>query len=256
MLVSTWNVNSVNVRLPNILQYLDQYKPDVLCLQELKCTEDKYPDEHFKEVGYASSQACQKTYNGVSILSKCPQHDIDYNPVHLNPDEMRSIAATINKIRIINFYVVNGQGIDSDKYTYKLDWLREAKKFIKSEVKSYKKVIVLGDFNIAPNKVDSYDQNYQELLCSEQERKALKEITNLGLTDCYQPENELSPFTWWDYRGGNFYKDIGFRIDLILASKPVHSMIKHYGVHRDTRHKSWCNQQPKTSDHAPVFIDF
>ena len=155
MKIATWNVNSVNVRLPNILKYLKDYQPDILCLQELKCSEDKYPLEDLVAEGYHSIQACQKTYNGVSIISKSQGTDSHNNPVAINDKEMRSISATFGDLRVINFYVVNGQSIGSDKYTHKLRWLEKARKYIKEQLSSHQKLVVVGDFNIVPNENDA-----------------------------------------------------------------------------------------------------
>ena len=255
MKIVTWNVNSVNVRLPNILKYLSNYKPDVLCLQELKCMSDKYPLDALKEFGYHSVQSCQKTYNGVSIISKIRSEDVEENPVNIVEDEKRSIAGTYNGVRIINFYVVNGQAINSEKYDHKLKWLKKAKQYIKEQLKAYPNLIVLGDFNIVPYESDARNFSSEDILCSDKEREALRSILDLGLVDCYEPVDEESPYTWWDYRGGAFHRDIGYRIDLLLASKLSHMGLKSYKVHRETRHKSWCQGQPKTSDHAPVMIE-
>ena len=255
MKVVTWNVNSVNVRLPNILKYLSDYKPDVLCLQELKCMSDKYPLDALRESGYHSVQSCQKTYNGVSIISKIKGEDVIENPVNIVADEKRSIVGTYNGVRIINFYVVNGQAIGSDKYEHKLKWLSKAKQYIKEQLKIYPNLIVLGDFNIVPDEIDARNFSPEDILCSDKEREALRSILDLGLVDCYEPVDEESPYTWWDYRGGAFHRDIGYRIDLLLASKTSHIGLNSYEVHRDTRHKSWCKEQPKTSDHAPVMIE-
>ena len=256
MKIVTWNVNSINVRLPNVLQYLCEYQPDVLCLQELKCTEDKYPSDLIKSRGYQTIQACQKTYNGVSIISKDMPKEIEINPVAINSQEMRSISATINEVRIINFYVVNGQSIGSDKYSHKLKWLNEAHAYIDSQLKKFKKVLVVGDFNIVPSETDAHNFSSEDILCSDKEREALDGIINLGLRDCYTKDDKLSPYTWWDYRSGAFHRDIGYRIDLLLASNQLYKKLKNYTVHRETRHKSWCKEQPKTSDHAPVMITF
>ena len=255
MKIVTWNVNSINVRLPNILKYLNDYKPDVLCLQELKCMSEKYPLDALKEFGYHSVQSCQKTYNGVAIISKIKGEDVIENPVNIVADEKRSIVGTYNGIRIINFYVVNGQAIGSDKYEHKLKWLSKAKQYIKEQLKVYPNLIVLGDFNIVPDESDATNFSPEDILCSNKEREALRSILDLGLVDCYEPVDEESPYTWWDYRGGAFHRDIGYRIDLLLASKSCHIGLKSYEVHRDTRHKSWCQEQPKTSDHAPVMIE-
>jgi exodeoxyribonuclease-3 len=255
MKIVTWNVNSINVRLPNILKYLNDYAPDVLCLQELKCLEDKYPVEELNNVGYKSVQSCQKTYNGVSIISKIKGENIELNPVNITDDEKRSIAGTYDGIRIINFYVVNGQAIDSDKYYHKLAWLEKASAYIKKQLKLFPKLVVLGDFNIVPREKDAYDFTSDQILCSDKERESLESIINLGLIDCYNENTNESPYTWWDYRGGAFHRDVGYRIDLLLASQQLHKSFKKYEVNRDTRHKSWCKEQPKTSDHAPVMIE-
>ncbi len=256
MKIVTWNVNSVNVRLPNVLKYLTEFEPDILCLQELKCLEDKYPVDELLSAGYQSIQSCQKTYNGVSIISKSGAQDIEYNPVCIDEDEKRSIAGTYNDVRVINFYVVNGQGVNSDKYMHKLKWLEKAEKYIKDQLTKYPKLVVVGDFNIVPNETDAYDFSPENILCSTKERESLHSILNLGLYDSFLPVSGESPYTWWDYRGGAFHRDIGYRIDLLLSSKGLHDSINKYEVHKVTRHKSWCEQQPKTSDHAPVMIEF
>ena len=256
MKVVTWNVNSINVRLPNVLKYLTDYQPDVLCLQELKCLSDKYPLDALKEAGYFSAQSCQKTYNGVSIISKVQGEDLIDNPVNISSDEKRSIAGTYNDVRVINFYVVNGQSINSDKYQHKLKWLEKARQYIADQLKKYPKLVVVGDFNIVPNESDASNFSSDEILCSDKERSALQSLFDLGLIDCYTHVDKESPFTWWDYRGGAFHRDIGYRIDLLLASPDAHKLLKRYEVHKDTRHKSWCPEQPKTSDHAPVMIEF
>jgi exodeoxyribonuclease-3 len=216
---------------------------------------EKYPLEALKEFGYHSVQSCQKTYNGVSIISQIKGEDVIENPVNIDADEKRSIVGTYNGVRVINFYVVNGQAIGSDKYEHKLKWLSKAKQYIKEQLDIYPNLIVLGDFNIVPDESDASNFSPEDILCSDKEREALRAILDLGLVDCYEPVFEESPYTWWDYRGGAFHRDIGYRIDLILASKSSHIELKSYKVHRDTRHKSWCKEQPKTSDHAPVMIE-
>ena len=255
MKIVTWNVNSINVRLPNILKYLKDYQPDILCLQELKCMDEKYPLDEIKDAGYYTVQSCQKTYNGVSIISKIQGKEIIDNPVNIFHDEKRSIAGTYNGTRVINFYVVNGQAINSDKYQHKLKWLLKAKQYISDQLKRYPKLIIVGDFNIVPNESDASNFSSEDILCSDKERNALQSLFELGLIDCYKHVNDESPYTWWDYRGGAFHRDIGYRIDLLLASRETHKLLKRYEVHKDTRHKSWCPEQPKTSDHAPVMIE-
>ena len=135
-----------------------------------------------------------------------------------------------------------------------MKWLKKAHEYIREQLKTYNKLVVVGDFNIVPNESDAHNFSSEDILCSDDERRALQEIIDLGLIDCFQAEDELSPYTWWDYRAGAFHRDIGYRIDLLLASKAVYQDLKSYNVHRETRHKSWCPEQPKTSDHAPVMI--
>ena len=172
----------------------------------------------------------------------------------INNDEMRSISATFDDLRVINFYVVNGQSIGSEKYIHKLNWLKIAHQYIKQQLNSYHNLVVVGDFNIVPNENDASNFSSEDILCSDKEREALQAILDLGLIDCYKPQDNVSPYTWWDYRAGAFHRDIGYRIDLLLGSSKLIKELQNYEVHRETRHKSWCPEQPKTSDHAPVMI--
>ncbi|MEL0172754.1 MAG: exodeoxyribonuclease III, partial [Gammaproteobacteria bacterium] len=161
---------------------------------------------------------------------------------------------TFQGIRIINFYVVNGQAIGSDKYKYKLEWLKKAKAYLKNQLSKNKDLVLVGDFNIVPSELDAHNFSSKDILCSDEERKSLKDILRLGLNDSFRTKADETPYTWWDYRAGAFHRDIGYRIDLILTTNSLYNGIKSYEVHRDTRHKSWCSEQPKTSDHAPVMI--
>ena len=257
MIISTWNVNSIKVRLPNVLQYLSQYYPDVLVLQETKSIDENFPEAAISEAGYYSSFCGQKTYNGVAILSKDEPHEIIKNPVFLDKGEMRSLYIKYNGVGILNVYVVNGKDVESDKYEYKLKWLSALKKFCKQQCKSNDKFIVLGDFNIAPTNKDVFDvdSTKDKILCSKKERTALKDIMDLGLYDLFYDYNfPDQTFTWWDYRGGAFHRNIGFRIDIILGSKKIKDLCESYFIDKDTRHKSWCKSEPRTSDHVPVRI--
>ena len=212
MKIATWNVNSVNVRLPNILKYLEDYQPDILCLQELKCSEDNYPLDDFVSAGYHSLQSCQKTYNGVSIISKSQGMDCHSNPVAINNDEMRSISATFGDLRVINLYVVNGQSIGSEKYTHKLKWLKIAHQYIKQQLASHRKLVVVGDFNIVPNENDASNFSSEDILCSDKEREALQAILDLGLTDCYKPMDGLTPYTCLLYTSPSPRDSVGSRM--------------------------------------------
>ena len=257
MIISTWNVNSIKVRLPNVLKYLHDYKPDVLVLQETKVTDDMFPKDSIEASGYHSVYCGQKTYNGVAILTRDKPSSHEINPVKLDKDEMRSIAIEYKGLTILNVYVVNGKSIDSDKYQYKLDWLNNLYDYSSKILSNTNNFIVLGDFNIAPNDGDVPDpvSCKDQILCSTSERQSLKKLLDLGLIDLFStfefPENT---FTWWDYRAGCFHRNIGYRIDLILATKTISDKCSEYFIDRDTRHKSWCPDEPRTSDHAPVRI--
>ena len=188
MKIATWNVNSLNVRLAHTLRWLEENQPDVLALQELKLEQDKFPESAFANIGYNAAWNGQKTYNGVAILSKEPLENIDINMPTLNDPQKRVIAATVNNIRIICAYCVNGESIDSDKFKYKQQWFQGLHEYVKQQLLQYPATILLGDFNIAPNDIDVYDpQQWQnKVLCTPQERSWFKQLTDLGLTDSLQ----------------------------------------------------------------------
>ena len=257
MIVATWNVNSIKVRLPNVLQYLKQFKPDILALQETKSLDENFPEEEIKAVGYNCYFCGQKTYNGVAVLSKDQCINVELNPIVIDKLEIRSIAATYVDTRIINVYVVNGQNVGTEKYLHKLSWLKKLHSYVKSSLKEYKKLIILGDFNIAPTDDDVFDVEItkEQILCSTEERLALTELLELGLYDIFNNFNfPAKTFSWWDYRGGAFHRNIGYRIDLILGSEPIQTNCSEYIIDKETRHKSWCLKEPRTSDHAPVRV--
>ena len=257
MIISTWNVNSIKVRIHAVIQYLSEHKPDVLVLQETKSLDKNFPQSEIQDAGYHSTFLGQKTYNGVAIISKkIPQH-IEYNPVNTTKNEARSLAVTIDGITIVNLYVVNGQNIGTDKFEHKLLWLNKLLSYSKKLLTKSDKVVLLGDFNIAPTDNDVFDIELtrDQILCSSQEREALKKLYNLGFHDCFN-DFDFPPktFTWWDYRAGAFQRNIGYRIDLILLSSGLKKDCEDYVIDKDTRHKSWCLAEPRTSDHAPVRI--
>ena len=257
MIISSWNVNSIKVRLPNVLEYLSEYRPDILVLQETKSVDENFPEDALSAVGYYSSFCGQKTYNGVATLTRNKPSKVIKNPVFLDPNEMRSLYIEYNGIAVLNVYVVNGKDISSDKYSYKLKWLNELSKFCKSRCAKNNNFIVLGDFNIAPNDGDVFDveKTSEQILCSSKEREALHEIMSLGLFDLFDDHNfPDKTFTWWDYRSGAFHRNIGYRIDLILGTKSIKESCESYFIDKETRHKSWCEAEPRTSDHAPVRI--
>ena len=257
MIIATWNVNSIKVRLHAVLQYLSEESPDVLVLQETKSIDDNFPLEAFTDIGYHVIFCGQKTYNGVAIISVLPAEDIHYNPVKTNESEMRSISAVYAGIRIVNLYVVNGQNVDTPKYDYKIKWLKKLLAYSKKELSLNQNMLLLGDFNIAPTDDDVFDADVtkDEILCSDKERDMLSKLLALGFHDLfYDYDFPSQTFTWWDYRGGAFQRNIGYRIDLLLASDQVRSRCTNYFIDKKTRHKSWCVNEPRTSDHVPVRV--
>jgi exodeoxyribonuclease-3 len=251
--IASWNVNSLNVRLPHVMAWCDVAAPDILALQETKQTDDKFPAQALADIGYESVFSGQKTYNGVAILSREPASEILTDIDRLHDPQRRLLAATIGGIRIINLYVVNGGEVGSEKFAYKLHWLEHVTAFIATQMQQYKKVVVLGDFNIAPDDRDVHDPELWrgKILCSAQEREALKKILDLGLTDTFrmfkQPEGVWS---WWDYRMAAFRRKLGLRIDLVLASAAMQKTCTAAYVDIEPR------RQERPSDHAPVIAEF
>lgn len=252
MKIATWNVNSLRVRLPHVLEWLQAQQPDVLALQEIKMTDDQFPVEQFNECGYQAVWSGQKTYNGVAIVSKHPTQDVVTDFPGWQDDQRRILAATIDGVRIVNFYVPNGESVASDKYQYKLAWLKAAKHWLAAEFKQHDKMIVLGDFNIAPEDRDVHDPAawQGQVLCSDAERAALTEIMALGFVDSLRLfEQEAGVFSWWDYRAAAFRRNMGMRIDLLLVSAAL----------QDRCRASYVDKQPRKlerpSDHAPVILE-
>jgi len=249
MKIATWNVNSLRVRLPHVLQWLSDNPVDVLCLQETKLTDDKFPVEELRAAGYQSAFAGQRTYNGVAILSRKPIEDvIRGNPRH--PDEQqRIIGATIAGMRIICVYIPNGQSVDSDKFSYKLQWLDALHDWIADEMNTHRELALLGDYNIAPEDRDIYDPEVwrDHVLASEPEREHFRRLMDLNLIDAFrlfdQPEKSYS---WWDYRQLAFRRNMGLRIDHILLSDALAKRCTSCFIDRAPR--KW--EQP--SDHTPV----
>lgn len=253
MKIATWNVNSLNVRLPQVLEWLESAQPDVLVMQEIKQLTENFAAETFVEAGYQGIANGQKTYNGVAVLSRQEASDPVTDFPEFDDPQRRILAATINDVRIVNLYVPNGSSVGSEKYEYKLSWLAALKGFLQSELEKHEKLIVLGDFNIAPDDRDVYDPEKwgENILCSPPERAALAELTALGLSDVYrqfdQPE---ATFSWWDYRAAGFRRNAGLRIDLILASGAMAKTCQASYIDREPR--SW----ERPSDHTPVIAEF
>ena len=253
MKIATWNVNSLRVRLPHLLQWLAANQPDIVALQETKVVDEQFPQAELSAAGYYAVFAGQKTYNGVAILSKSPATEVISDIPTLDDPQRRILAATIQGIRVVNLYVVNGSEVGSEKYAYKLDWLTKVTAWLQIQAATYPQLVVLGDFNIAPTDADVHNpKTWQgKILCSEPERDALSRIQALGIADCFRLfEQTDKSFSWWDYRGGGFRRNQGLRIDLILASAALAERCERCVIDKEPR--TW--EQP--SDHTPVIAEF
>jgi exodeoxyribonuclease-3 len=252
MKIATWNVNSLKVRLPQVIDWLAATQTDVLCLQETKMEDKVFPYGELAAAGYHAIHNGQKTYNGVAILTRpdidMPQFDL---PAFDDPQK-RVIAATVNDVRIVCAYMPNGQAVGSDKYEYKLKWLTALIRWLGEELQRYPRLALLGDFNIAPDDRDVHDPAAwkDQILCSEPERDAFRRMLELGLSDAFrlfdQPEKI---FSWWDYRMMGFRRNQGMRIDHILLSAPLAAACTACGVDKAPR------KLERPSDHAPVVAE-
>ncbi len=251
MKIATWNVNSLKVRLEQVLYWLEVSNCDVLALQELKLDNDNFPKNIFIEKGYHVIFNGQKTYNGVAIISRYPILDPEYDIPNYDDIQKRVIAGTINGIRIICAYVVNGENVNSDKYIYKLNWLDQFKRYNENNLKVTDRLIVLGDYNIAPEDRDVYNpiEWKDKVLCSIPERKHFKELLELGLYDSFRLFNQNNQqYTWWDYRNFAFKRKLGLRIDHILISESIKKIATECIIDTVPRN----NERP--SDHTPVVL--
>jgi exodeoxyribonuclease-3 len=251
--IATWNVNSLRVRLEHVITWLAAEQPDVLVLQETKMTDDQFPVEDIQAAGYQVVFSGQKTYNGVAILSKLKAQDCLTDLPTLDDPQRRILAATINDITILNLYVVNGSEVGSEKYQYKLDWLKKVTQWVAEQVKQQQKFIILGDFNIAPHHRDVHKPKAwnERILCSTPERQALQTLLDLGFVDSFrQFEQQDRTWSWWDYRSGGFQKNQGLRIDLILSSHLLSERCTACFVDKIPR--GW----ERPSDHAPVIAEY
>jgi len=253
MKIASWNVNSLNVRLPHVLAWCDVAQPDVLALQETKLTDDRFPAEDLMLAGYHSVFSGQKTYNGVAVLSREAASDPVTDVPGLDDPQRRILAVTVGDIRIVNLYVVNGSEVGSEKFAYKIHWLEKVTEWLAAEIKQHEKVVVLGDFNIAPDDRDVYDPEEwrEKILCSTTERDALERILSLGLTDTFRIfRQEEAIWSWWDYRMNMFRRKLGLRIDLVLASASMAEACTASYIDIEPR------RQDRPSDHAPVIAEF
>lgn len=252
MKIASWNVNSLNVRLPHLIEWLGSAAPDVVALQETKLEDAKFPLDALGARGYSCVFSGQKTYNGVAILARSEPRDVVTDIPGLDDPQRRILAATIGNIRIVDLYVVNGQQVGSEKFAYKLDWLARVRAFLAQELQRFPQMVVLGDFNIAPDDRDVHDPAawHEQILCSTPERAALKALTDLGLHDSFRLfESAGGHYSWWDYRQAGFRRNLGLRIDLILASAALRPHCRGASIDRTPR--TW----ERPSDHAPVVLE-
>lgn len=251
--IATWNVNSLRVRLPHVQEWVENNKPDVLALQELKMPTEEFPLDVFQELGYEAAVSGQRTYNGVAVLSRKNATDIVTDIPGLDDPQRRVMGVTIGDVRVLDLYVPNGSEVGSDKYEYKLDWLEKLTAYLKKQIKEYPKMVVLGDFNIAPENIDVHKPERWEgkVLFSLPERKALQQIMDVGFKDCFREMNPDKPgYSWWDYRLNAFQRNWGLRIDHILASDALFAECKKCDVDVAPR------ELERPSDHAPVVAVF
>jgi len=253
MKIATWNVNSMNVRQPQVVEWLQTHEPDVLVLQEIKQLTEKFPADDLQALGYHSIASGQKTYNGVAVISKTEASDPVFDFPDLEDPQRRILASTVNGVRIVDLYIPNGFEVGSEKYDYKLGWLSSLQRFLEAEIKQHEKLVVLGDFNIAPADADVHDPEKwgEAILCSPKERAALGGLIDLGLTDVFRKfEHPEKTFSWWDYRAAGFRRNVGLRIDLILTSAAMTEACTASYVDKEPR--AW----ERPSDHAPVVAEF
>jgi len=251
--IATWNVNSLRLRLPQVLDWLGTSHVDVMALQETKTQDCDFPRDVIHAHGLHVAFSGQRTYNGVAILSRLPLHDVETGIPGLADEQKRVVAATVNGVRVINVYVPNGQTVASEKYDYKLMWLEALTEYVRNALSHYEKLVILGDFNIAPEDRDVHDPKAWEgsVLVSEAERHALSKLKSLPLLDVFRQFHQADKsFSWWDYRAAGFRRNAGLRIDLILASASLSKQCKHCSI----------DMQPRTherpSDHTPVMAEF
>jgi exodeoxyribonuclease-3 len=251
MKIAAWNVNSLKVRLPHLEEWVKLAQPDVLALQETKLEDAAFPHAALEALGYHHRAVSgQKTYNGVALLSRTPIDDVATDIDGFADPQRRILAGTIDGIRVVDLYVVNGQAVGSEKFAYKLEWLAQVRAWLAQQLVRWPKLVVLGDFNIAPEDRDVHDPAawHEQVLCSTPEREALRSLLALGLHDSFRVlDPEGQQFSWWDYRQAAFRRNLGLRIDLVLVSDALRGSLAAAGIDREPR--TW----DRPSDHAPVW---
>ena len=254
MKIATWNVNSIIARLPHVTRWLAAAQPDVLCIQETKCADDKFPLLELEATGYECIHFGQPSYNGVAILSRSSGTNVQRGfPDDDAASQRRVLAADIAGVRVINVYIPNGQAVGSEKYQFKLDWLRRLREFLDHSCDTSSQVLICGDFNVAPEDRDVHDPRLWQnrVLCSEPERAALQHIKDWGFTDTFRLHNEeAGHYSWWDYRAGGFRRNLGLRIDHVWTSAPLTRRSRTTWIDKGPR--AW----ERPSDHAPVVAEF
>ncbi len=252
MKIASWNVNSLKVRLPQLTEWLAAAQPDVVALQETKLEDAKFPRDELAAAGYRAVFAGQKSYNGVAILAREEPREVVTDIPGLDDPQRRILAASVGPLRVVDLYVVNGKAVGDPKYAYKLAWLEQVREFLAREHERHPHLVVLGDFNIAPDDRDVHDPAawHERVLCSTPEREALRRITELGLADSFRLfEPGVGHFSWWDYRQGAFRRNLGLRIDLILIGEALKPAARAATIDREPRR--W----ERPSDHAPVTLE-
>ena len=252
MKLATWNINSLTVRLPQVLDWLNTNPVDVLVLQELKMTDDKFPFDAFTQAGYHAHCFGQKTYNGVALLSKAPATEVIKNIPGFSDDMARVISGTVNGVRVIGAYFPNGQEPGSDKFDYKMNWLKGLRDWVKTELMAHPKLVLMGDYNITFDDADVWDPIglKDTIHCTDEERYHLGALVALGLHDAHRlfPQPDKS-YSWWDYRDFGFRRNRGMRIDHILVSNALKLAVTSCVIDKTPRK----NERP--SDHAPVVVE-
>ena len=252
MKIATWNVNSLTVRLPQVLDWLQVNPVDVLCLQETKLTDDKFPHAELAAAGYVSQWFGQKTYNGVALLTREPAVDVVKNIPGFADEQARVIAGTVAGVRVMGAYFPNGQAPDSEKFVYKMAWLQALQDWVRSELAQHPQLVLVGDYNIAPEDRDVYDPIAWagQIHCTPAERSHFQQLQGLGLVDAFRLfEQAPKSWSWWDYRNLAFRKNQGLRIDHILVSQSLKAQVAACTIDKLPRK----NERP--SDHAPVVVE-
>jgi exodeoxyribonuclease-3 len=254
MKIASWNVNSLRVRLPQVLEWLQSHSPDILGLQETKLQDEQFPVEEFRAAGYHAEFAGQKTYNGVAVLSREPACDVIRDIPELDDAQRRVLGVTCAGLRVLNLYVPNGQSVTSEKYVYKLRWLERLTEYVKAQSSLHPRLVLIGDFNIAPAPIDVHDPEAWEgkVLFSEPERAAFTRLLEAGgLRDVFREQHpDEQAFTWWDYRVNAFRRNLGLRIDHVLASQALYERCGGCIIDIEAR------RAERPSDHAPIMASF